>query len=185
MPELIEVTDYILVADPSWEGRLRAAKENLHKRTIPAYIEFCQEVHAFRMDCDASQGGSEFSKKGCAWLGCSAVQLSHWASVGRRAPELLGSTLKLPTSEHAISLIASLDDIAFPLALERLNPDMTQAQVKELIKDVNPPKEKTEREHFDQQVRTASSFINKFRKLPAATQLTIWQGIMDICLEFD
>jgi hypothetical protein len=51
--------------------------------------------------------------------------------------ELLGSTHKLPTSEHSISLLASLDDIAFPKALERLEPDMSQ---KDALAQKNHPK---------------------------------------------
>lgn len=185
MSEIIEVTDYVLVADDSWRDRLAKAKDNLAKRTIPAYIEFCKEVHEFRIHCDSSQGGSEFSRKGCEWLGCDSGTLYRWDAVGRRGDELLGGTHKLPISEHAISLIASLDDVAFPKAIEKLEPGMTQKQVKELIKEVNPPREKSERELFEQQVRTANSLINKFRHLPEATQRTVWQGIMDICLEFD
>lgn len=82
-----------------------------------------------RLHCDSSQGGSEFSRKGCEWLGCTHGQLSLWDSVGRRSIELVSATNKLPVSEHAISLIASLDDIAFPKAIEKLEPGMTQRRV--------------------------------------------------------
>jgi hypothetical protein len=43
----------------------------------------------------------------------------------------------LTTSENAISLLASLDDIAFPKALERLEPDMSQ---KDALAQKNHPK---------------------------------------------
>lgn len=142
MAEVIEVTCYTLVADPAWEGRLKAAKETMLKRTIPAYVDFCKEVHEFRLHCDNSQGGSEFSKKGCEWLGCDVGTLHRWEAVGRRSDELLGSTQKLPSSEHSIALIASLDDIAFPQALAKVQPDMSQKEVKALIKEIVPPRPK-------------------------------------------
>ena len=122
--------------EKSW---LKTAKETLAKRTIPAYIDFCKEVHEFRVHCDSSQGGSEFSRKGCEWLGCSSSTLHQWEAVGRRAEELSAIGGNLPISEKAISAVAALDDIAFPKAIEKLEPGMTQAQVEELIKDVNPP----------------------------------------------
>lgn len=185
MAEIIDVTDYVLVADESWRDRLANAKADLAKRTIPAYIDFCKEVHEFRLHCDSSRGGSEFSRKGCEWLGCSTSTLHQWEAVGRRADKLSAIGGNLPISEKAISAVASLDDIAFPRAIEKMEPGMTQAQVKELIKEVSPPREKSEREIFDQEVRTAKSLITKFRKLPKATQMTVWLGIMDICREFD
>lgn len=185
MGEIIEVTDYTLVADPEWEGRLKAAKEILAKRTIPAYIDFCKEVHEFRQHCDASQGGSEFSRKGCEWLGCTPQRLSEFAAVGRRADELSGATGKLPTSEHAISLIASLDDIAFPKALEKLEPDMTQAQVKELIKEVNPPVQRTAVEQEDKDRKKAAKLIKDFEALPRKFQYVVWDSIHELCEDFD
>jgi hypothetical protein len=180
----ITVTSYTKVADPEWEGRLKEAKENLAKRTIPAYIEFCQEVQAFREHCDASQGGSEFSKKGCEWLGCSQQQLSFWAAVGRRGNELTSSTSKLPNSEHAIALIASLDDIAFPKALERLEHGMTQKDVKELIKDINPPRNKDSVDVEDEHRRTAKRIIKQFRELPEKFQFVVWDSISDNFKEY-
>jgi hypothetical protein len=43
----------------------------------------------------------------------------------------------LPASEDAIARLASLDDIAFPKALERLEPDMSQ---KDALAQKNHPK---------------------------------------------
>lgn len=139
--ELIIEGQFTKLASESWKSRLAIAKENLAKRTIPAFIEFCQEVHAFRLDCDSSQGGSEFSRKGTEWLGCSSSQLNYWDAVGRRAPELSSATGKLPTSEFSISQIASLDDQSFQKAMPQIRPEMTQKQVRELIKDISPPRQ--------------------------------------------
>ena len=179
----IDVLDYTLVVNPEWEGRLKAAKQNLAKRTIPAYIEFCQEVHEFRKDCDASRGGSEFSKRGCEWLGCSSRQLHYWASVGRRAPELCTASAKLPVSERAIADIASLDDIHFPQALERLEPDMTQKQVKELIKEVNPPPVKTSVEVDTAHDQKARRILKAIKTLPQGYQRGIWIALNGIFKE--
>ena len=71
----------------------------------------------------------------------------------------MGSTHKLPTSEHSISLLASLDDIAFPKALERLEPDMSQKDVKELINEIRPPIEKPEADPDE----THSLWVGAFR----------------------
>jgi len=171
---IIDILDYTLIVNPEWEGRLKAAKQNLAKRTIPAYIEFCQEVHEFRMDCDGSQGGSEFSKKGCEWLGCNSGTLFRWEAVGRRADELLSTRQKLPVSERAIADIASLDDIRFPQAMERLEPDMTQKQVKELIKEVNPPRPKSELEIEIGHDAKARRILKAVKELPQGYQRGIW-----------
>lgn len=96
---------------------MNAAKEHLAERTIPAYIEFCQEVHAFREHCDSSQGGSEFSKKGCEWLGCSPAQLSLWDATGRRGIELFSSTKKLPASVIGLFLHLRKSDMTPPKSL--------------------------------------------------------------------
>lgn len=180
MGKVIEVTDYTLVADPEWEHRLKAAKDSLHQRTIPAYIDFCKEVHEFRLHCDSSQGGSEFSRKGCEWLGCESRQIHYWASVGKRADELCSATAKLPISEHAISLIASLDDIAFPKALEKLEPDMTQAQVKDLIKKVNPPIERKPADEESTHRKKAHKIIEEVERLPRKFQFIVWDCIRDL-----
>lgn len=184
MGELIDVTDYTLVADPKWESRLKVAKETLAKRTIPAFIDFCKEVHEFRQHCDSSQGGSEFSKKGCEWLGCDSGTLFRWAAVGRRADELLASDQKLPISERAISDIASLDDIAFPKALEKVEPGMTQLQVKELIKEVDPPVTKLI-DQAEKDRKTAHKLIDQFSLLPRRFQYVVWSSIKDICSDFE
>ncbi|QPB72253.1 hypothetical protein D5125_17125 [Magnetovirga frankeli] len=84
-----------------------------------------------------TQGGSEFSRKGCEWLGCSSSVLHQWESVGRRANELSATAESLPASKRAISDLASLDDIAFRKALPKVQPDMTQKQVRELIKEIS------------------------------------------------
>ena len=179
MAEVIDIVDYVKVADPAWESRLKAAKETLTKRTIPAYIEFCQEVHAFRDHCDSSQGGSEFSKKGCKWLGCSTRQLHYWAAVGRRSPELCSSTAKLPMSEFAIAEIASRDDIAFPKDLERLEPDMSQKDVKELINEIRPPIEKPETDPDEAHRKLAFKIVKQIESLPKKFQFAIWDCLRD------
>lgn len=179
MGSVIDVVEYTKIADPAWEGRLKTAKMTLTKRTIPAYIEFCQEVHAFRDHCDSSQGGSEFSKKGCEWLGCSKQRLSEWSAVGRRATELSGATGKLPASEDAIARLASLDDIAFPKALERLEPDMSQKDVKELINEIRPSIEKPENDLDEAHRRLAIKIVKQIQTLPKNFQFVVWDSIRD------
>jgi hypothetical protein len=94
------------------------------------------EVHAFRLDCDDTQGGSEFSQKGCEWLGVTHGQLSQWDAVGRRAGELVGAPTTLPASEDSICRLASLDDVAFKKAMARVEPDMGRKAVRELRVDL-------------------------------------------------
>lgn len=185
MGEIIEVTDYVLVADDSWRDRLAKAKDELAKRTIPAFIDFCKEVHEFRVHCDSSQGGSEFSRKGCEWLGCTPAMLTRWSAVGRRESELFNSLKSLPASETTISDLAMLDDIAFPIALEKLEPDMTQAQVKELIKEVNPPVQRTAVEQEDKDRKKAARMIKDFEALPRKFQYVVWDSIHELCEGFD
>jgi hypothetical protein len=167
MPELIEHVDYIKVADEDkWRDRLVRAQEDLRKRTIPAFIEFCREVHAFRLDCDASQGGSEFQRKGCEWLGVTPATLHAWCSVGRRADELSGAPESLPPSEDSLCRIASLDDIAFRKALPQLSADMTQQDVRALVKEVKPVIQPTEEEVEDRWRKKRMQLYKAFESLP-------------------
>lgn len=126
----------------NWQDRLTTAQHALANATIPAFIEFCREVHAFRSYCETVSGGSTFTSDGCAWLKCSPAQLSRWAAVGSRGSQLLCSAQKLPSSEFAVSRIASLDDGAFNQALDRIRPDMTRDDVRELVAELKPTPEK-------------------------------------------
>lgn len=179
MAETITVTDYILVSDPEWERDLIKAKEKFIGDLIPPFIEFCKAVHTFRVRCDSSQGGSEFSKRGCELLGCSSTQLYHWSAVGFRAPELLGASNKLPISHDAIQRIASLDDVAFPKALERLQPGMTNQQVRVLIKEVNPPIKRTEFEVDQKERNKAKRIIAEIEKLEEQYRQLIFDHFND------
>ena len=170
--------EYSKEPDDSWRVRLMAARDTLAKRTIPAFIEFCQEVHAFRQDCDGTQGGSEFSRKGCEWLGCSQTQLSLWDSVGRRSDELITSSNKLPASERAISYLARLDDTAFQKALPQVQPDMTQKQVRELIKEINPPSAKTEPNPKHELLNRCTKVRKAFEALPEKGQFVVGRHII-------
>jgi hypothetical protein len=174
MAETITVTDYSLVSDPEWERDLIKAKEKFIGDLIPPFIEFCKAVHTFRVRCDSSQGGSEFSKRGCELLGCSSTQLYHWSAVGLRAPELLGASNKLPISHDAIQRIASLDDVAFPKAIERLQPGMTNQQVRVLIKEVNPPIKRTEFEVDQKERNKAKRIIAEIENLQEEFRYLIW-----------
>jgi hypothetical protein len=170
--------DFTKEPDDSWRVRLMAARDTLAKRTIPAFIEFCQEVHAFRQDCDGTQGGSEFSRKGCEWLGCSIAQLSYWDAVGRRSPELLTASEKLPVSERAISDLARLDDIAFRKALPKVQADMTQKQVRELIKEINPPRAKPEPNPKHELLNRCTKVRKAFEALPENGQFVVGRHII-------
>lgn len=125
-----------------WQDRLTTAQHALATATIPAFIEFCREVHAFRSYCETVSGGSTFTSDGCAWLKCSQPQLSRWAAVGAKADELMCSAHKLPSSEFAVSRIASLDDGAFHQAMERIRPDMTRDDVRDLVAELKPAPQK-------------------------------------------
>lgn len=179
MAETITVTDYSLVSDPEWERDLIKAKEKFIGDLIPPFIEFCKAVHTFRVRCDSSQGGSEFSKRGCELLGCSSTQLYHWSAVGLRAPELLGASNKLPISHDAIQRIASLDDVAFPKAIERLEPGMTNQQVRVLIKEINPPTQRSEHEIENDERKTATRIVHLALKLSKKFRFVIWDILND------
>lgn len=178
MAEIIDGT-FSRVPDDSWRERLTTARDQLVKRTVPAFIEFCREVHAFRLDCDATQGGSLFSKLGCEWLGVTQGQLSRWDAVGRRADELMSVDISLPASERAISDIAMLDDIAFPKALEHIKPDMTQKDVRELVKDLNPRPEPTPEDQESAIVRKRDRIYRDFQALPDRHRFILGDLILD------
>ena len=161
----------------SWRERLQAAKATLAKRTIPAFIDICREVHAFRLDCDATQGGSEFSARGCEWLRVTQAQLSRWDAVGRRADELMGAPITLPQSEDAICRIASLDDIAFRKALPRLTPDMPRKAVRELVKELNPKPEPSAQDEEDATERKRKRLYEAFMTLPEKHQFILGRAI--------
>ena len=158
--------EFTLIPDDSWRERLVSARDRMVKRTIPAFIEFCREVHAFRLDCDATQGGSEFSQLGCEWLGVSTSTLHGWDAVGRRADELSGTPESLPASEDAIRRLCQLDDIAFPKALEHVRPDMTQKEVRELVKDLDQRPEPTEQDIEEGFRRKRDRLCRQFEALP-------------------
>lgn len=159
-----------LPMESEWKERLIGAKAEMMRKTIPAFIEFGREVHQFRLHCDSSRGGSEFTKKGCEWLGCSSSSLQRWDSVGRRADELSPIVGKLPSSESAIAKIASLDDELFPVAVEKLDPGMSQKQVSELIQDIDPIRPTHSRGYG-----SARREIRMFRKLPKASRRLCWE----------
>lgn len=179
MAETITVTDYSLVSDPEWERDLIEAKEQFIGDLIPPFIKFCKAVNTFRLRCDSTRGGSEFNKRGCELLGCSSAQLYHWSAVGSRATELLGASNKLPLSHDAIQRIASLDDVAFPKALQRLEPGMTNQQVRVLIKEVNPPISRTAFEPEDRERRKLSKLITEIYELQESYRRLIWDHLND------
>lgn len=177
-PALIEGT-FSKVPDDSWRDRLTEARAKMIKRTVPAFIEFCREVHAFREDCDATQGGSEFSRKGCEWLGCDSGTLHKWDAVGRRAGQLEGAPQSLPASEDSICRIAQLDDIRFQKALPKLKPDMPQKEVRELIKELEPPKVLTDTDLDDKARRTRERLYKQFEALPEKHRFVLAGAIVD------
>lgn len=178
MAEIIEGT-FIKVPDESWRERLTTARDQLVKRTVPAFIEFCREVHAFRLDCDGTQGGSLFSKLGCEWLGVTHSMLVRWDAVGRRSGELVSALTSLPASEDAIAQIAMLDDIAFPKALEHIKPDMTQKDVRELVKDLNPRPEPTPEDQESAVIRKRDRLYRDFQALPDRHRFILGDLILD------
>jgi hypothetical protein len=116
-----------LRARPGASAWLRRELRELEARALRP-VEF-----AIRSYCETVSGGSTFTSDGCAWLKCSQPQLSRWAAVGAKADELMGATHKLPASGDSVTRIASLDDGAFNQAMDRIRPDMTQSDVRELL----------------------------------------------------
>lgn len=176
-PVVIDGT-FTKVPDASWEDRLRAAKASFVRRSIPAYIEFCQEVHAFREHCDSTQGGSEFSARGCEWLGCSTSALHQWDAVGRRTHELSAVAESLPPSERAIAQIASLGDEQFQKALPRLSSDMTQADVRELVKELNAKPASTPDDEDASARRARERLYKGFEGLPEKHQFVFASAVL-------
>lgn len=178
MNDLIEGT-FTRVPDDAWRDRLVSARDRMVKRTVPAFLDFCREVHAFRLDCDATQGGSEFQSLGCEWLGVRPATLHSWNAVGRRCDELSGTPESLPASEDAICRIASLDDNAFQKALPMLKPDMTQKAVRELVKELNPRPAPTETDAEAAIVRKRDRLYKQFQELPKKHQFVFGDVILD------
>lgn len=178
MNDLIEGT-FTRVPDDAWRDRLVSARDRMVKRTVPAFLEFCREVHAFRMDCDATQGGSEFSRLGREWLGVTQGQLSRWDHVGRRSDELMGAPISSPSSEDAICRIAQLGDTAFQKALQMLKPDMTQKAVRELVKALNPRPAPTETDAEAAIFRKRDRLYKQFQELPKKHQFVFGSLILD------
>lgn len=140
MSAVIDSNDYHIVPDDSWAQRLQSAQQVAATKTANALIEYGRVVYEFQQACESSQGGSLFNAKGREWLGISSTHLYNLARVGARASELSGASGKLPYSTDAVIRIANLDNDAFPQALERLNPSMTNAEVRELVQELGPPR---------------------------------------------
>ena len=126
----------LLTTEHQWRERLLDAKALFQHRTVEAYVEFCQQVVAFRQFCVSARGGTNFTARGMEWLGCDKSTLSRFVAVGERADELLGATQLLPNSTDAVSRIAALPDDQFSTTLDRVDPNMTQAEVRDLIREV-------------------------------------------------
>lgn len=123
--------------DEIWRDRLQSSQRQFKLKAsdaMMAYINFGREVLAFRESCEKVQGGSEFSRKGCEWLGCTQPELSVLAAVGERADELMERFISFP-NVSSIGLVARLPDLQFEKVIESVKPDMTVSQVKGLIRE--------------------------------------------------
>lgn len=146
--------------EPDWEGRLKAARRNAEEKNTPAFLDFCAEVFLFREHCTRCRGGSDFSRSGREWLGCSTTALYLWSNVGKRAKFLRKNMSNLPLSEYALCKISSLEDSIFTEVVKRVSPTMTQQQVNDLIAVYVPKRKRSDMEKLAGAYRKINSILS-------------------------